>query len=179
MRSVAIRIGRRGVMPIAASLLLSTGCTLFGAGAAVGAGAGTVVGVANLPDSDAKTAEGIPVGAAIRVTLTPSRDIAAVNVNRPDTTWLRGALKLTGRIDAIHGDTIHLAVTEAHMRSGRTEQFARARAVAAIHRGPDASIQVLSLRPNVAENAMIGAALGLAAAIVGLIIICSTNGCFS
>lgn len=174
--------GSRRIARGAAAVALcaaTTSCIVFGAGAALGTGVGTAAGVASSPDSDHRTSDGMPVGAAIKVTLTPPRDVFAVKDGTSDTTWLRKASSLVGRIDAIHGDTIHLAVTEASVSNGREERFRGGQFVTPVYRTPESSIQVLSVRPGIAEGAAIGLGVGIIAAMVLIIVICTTGGCFN
>ena len=170
---------RRGiaVLCVAALCVSANGCIVFGTGAAIGAGAGVMTAKRGAPDSRSTTSDGIPTGAAIKVTMTPARDVAGVGAGTGDTTWLRAAHVLIGRIDATSGDTIRLGVTQARPRTGRTESFRRGQVVVTLPRSPDTVVEVISRRPHIVNGVVVGAGTGFLATFAGLWIYCSRVRC--
>lgn len=156
--------------------LCANGCIFVAATTAVGTGAGAVMGVVRHPD-DSLPNDGIPVGAAIRVTHSNPRDVGAVKPGTTDTIWLRGSQILTGRIQGARGDTILLSVTQASLSNGRRETFRRGTLIAAIPRSRENTVEVLSMRPGLSESVLAGMGAGFLFALVVGVIICSNGAC--
>ena len=162
----------RGICAALTIVLATSACFVIPAGIAIGAGAGVAVGAARSPDAPGRTIEGIPVGAAIKVTLSPPRTLSVATQDTYDTTSIRNAHILFGRITSIRGDTIRLTVTEARLGDGRKERFRPESVVAAITRGPDIAIHMMSSRPGVMDRALIGAGFGFLVSMIILAACC-------
>jgi hypothetical protein len=68
--------------------------------------------------SNRPAAPGLPAPASlVELQLTPSRDVAAFTVDR-DTTWLRDAAKLTGRVVGGNADSLDFAPGELYRADG-------------------------------------------------------------
>lgn len=165
-------------------LLLSlapTGCMLIAAtaagGAASGAAVASVVGENARPRSVGTAAASFPLGASVAVTLAPSRDVAVVGRRPGDTTWVRDAYALTGRVAGARGDTLSIALSEVTSATGPRATYPRRHApTAAVVPSPAAKVRVIAARPAIAERAFLGAIAGAALAVAALVAILQTMG---
>lgn len=89
-----------------------------------------------------------PAGAAVRIRLTPPRDLA-VRRGARDTVLLPAAAMLVGRVRDAVGDTVWLGVTEA--RTARGDFLRPGGAVVTLVRGEGMEVQVLNRHPGRAE----------------------------
>jgi hypothetical protein len=179
-RSAGFRPAR--LAPILALLLLSvasTGCFAILGAAAGGAAVGVAVsGVAEHRDA------GTPprgAGASLAVAYAPARDIAVVSRMPAETTWVRGAISLLGRVVATRGDTLWLAVSEGRGSAGVATCPTGWEPPAEIVPGPGVAVRVLSRAPgaidNAAVGALLGAVLGTAAFVLAVLVYCSSQRC--
>ena len=167
----------KGVMTgrLAALVLVTlavTGCALTVSAAAGGAVVGVVTGGAVARRAEARVA-----GAAVTVTFSPPRDVMAVGSAPDDTTWVRGAVSLGGRVTAAHGDTLRVALSEARGAAGPATFPAHRQPTTSIVRGAGVTVRVLSRRPALTDGAFVGALAGIVTAFLTLLIACSTTRC--
>ena len=176
---------RARLVPVLALLLLSlapTGCAIF-LGAAAG---GAAVGAA-ASNAAARRAEGTEprgAGAAVAVAFAPARDVAVVRgvSGAPaETTWVRGAISLLGRVAATHGDTLRLAVSEGRGTAGVATFPAGWEPIVEIVPGPGVAVRVLSKAPAVTDSAAVGALIGAVVAttafVLFVLVYCSNRRC--
>jgi len=137
--------------------------------------AGAVAGTAV---SNRGREEGRPPGSAVGIAFEPARDLAAIGPVGPDTTWLRGATSVVGRVIAERGDTLLVAVSETRGSAG-TLKFPPGKGPAtSVVRQPGVAIQVLSRQPSRRDGAFVGTLTGLIVAMIALFAVCSATRCF-
>lgn len=163
--------------PVLALLALSSapaGC--IAAGAAAGATVGVAAGDAAARHDSARYA-----GTAVAVAFARARDVAMVGSAGGDTTRVRGAVALLGRVTATRGDTLRLAVSEGRGSDGAASFPSGREPTTEIVPGPEVSVRVLSRAPTQTNAAFTGALIGIIVAvtigIVAWVIACSGNSC--
>lgn len=159
-------------------VLAQSGCAVVAGVGAAGALAGGAVGaLVGSSGGGGGAPYGGVVGAAVAVDIDPPRDLALVRAAPDDTAWVRGVRFLLGRVTAVRSDTLWLAVTEARGSAGPSTFPALAGPVTSVVGGPGVAVRVVARDAGRATTAYVGAALGAAAAILGLYYWCGQTRC--
>jgi hypothetical protein len=151
-----------------------------------GAAGGAAVGIAASGVQQHRTSDVDPrgAGASIAVAFAPARDVAVgggMGGVAAETTWVRGAISLLGRVTATRGDTLLLAVSEGRGTAGVATFPARWEPVAEVVQGPGVAVHLLSRAPVATNNAAVGALLGAVVAttafVLAVLLYCSNQRC--
>ena len=166
-------------MPVLLVALMPTGCMLFVGAVVGGAAVGAAAASAATDGRNAGAARG--AGPAVAVTLSPARDVAAVGGVPADTTWVRGAVSLIGRVVETRGDTLRLALTEGRGPAGVATFPSGWEPRVDIVQGAGVQVRVISRAPAQTDGAFVGAFLASAAVTAGLflalLVYCSNRRC--
>ena len=152
------------------------GCIVFGATAVAGAAGGAAVASSadqhRAPRMLHTSAGSFPKGASVSISLDPARDLLAVGPQPGDTTRLRDAHSLIGRLVAVRGDTLRVALGSATLAAGERATYPRGGApTVAVVPPPVAAVRVIAARPGATEWGTFAAIAGSALAVALLIAI--------
>lgn len=147
-----------------------------------GAAGGAAVGAATAGPAERRTVQpGSDVGASVAVSLAPARDVAAVGRVSDDTSWVRDAVVLLGRVTAQHGDTLRIALSEGRGSAGTATFPSPLAPTVEIVRGDGVVVRVLSRAPAQTDAAAMGVFVGTlmaTAAVVAVVLLaCSSQRC--
>ena len=171
-------VGAAGVRALLALLLTvaPSGCMALLAGATGGAAVGVAAGGAAERRDSTRYA-----GTSVAVAFAPARDVAVVGAAPGDTTWVRGAVSVLGRVTATRGDTLRLAVSEGRGKGGAATFPSGREPMTEIVSGPGVTVREISRIPTQTNaaftGALIGTILAVTVGIVALVIACSGNSC--
>lgn len=180
-RVAAMRAGGDAarVARLAATVLLAVvpcGCMAVVAGAAGGAAVGMAAGDAAVRHDSTRYG-----GASVAVAFAPARDVALVGAARGDTSWVRSAVSVLGRVTETRGDTLRLAVSEGRGTDGAATFPGGREPVTEVVPGPGVAVRVISRAPTQTDAAFTGAFLGtvlaFVAALVAVTLMCSQSSC--
>jgi hypothetical protein len=167
---------RRRLAPLLACVLLlaPSGCILFGATAAVGAAGGAAVASSadphRAPGTLHTSAGSFPRGASVSIALDAARDVLTVGPRAGDTTLVRGAHTLIGRLTAVRGDTLLVALGSATLAGGERATYPRGGPpTIAVVPPPVGAVRVIAERPGATEWGTFAALAGSALAVALLV----------
>ena len=118
------------------------------------------------------SAGSFPRGASVSISLDPARDLLAVGPRAGDTTLVRDAHTLIGRLTAARGDTLFVALASATLAAGGRATYPRGSApTVAVVPPPVAAVRVIAARPGPTEWGTFAALAGSALAVALLVAI--------